>query len=211
VPVLNLRRALWTEYLRQVRSSAAERRWRAHRERRRETLIVEHLEMVDRIARRVVRCFSPKLDIQDFVQAGRVGLIEAADRYRPAEGPFEAFAYRRVRGAMIDAHKRRAYREELHDSVEGIQERLGFLPARMTTDPSPLPDELVADREVRLRVVEVARRRLPQVELEVFEATMAGRDLHQIAEQYGRSVTWARTKLAAARQVLAAALRDRAA
>lgn len=200
--------ALWTEYIRQVRSAAVRSRWR---QKKTEGLILAHLKMVEPIARKVARRFSSKLDIRDFVQAGRVGLCEAAQRYRPRDGSFERFAYQRVRGAMIDAHKRKAYREELHESVEGMEERLGYLPARVATDPAPLPDAVAAEKQAYGRVVEIAIRRLPDEELAVFGETLAGQDLHQIAAAHGRSLTWARTKLSAARVKVAAALRNRAA
>jgi RNA polymerase sigma factor for flagellar operon FliA len=44
-----------------------------------------------------------QLEIDDLVSAGTIGLIEAADRYDATRGvPFGTFAYRRIRGAIID-------------------------------------------------------------------------------------------------------------
>lgn len=39
---------------------------------------------------------------EDLVAFGQQGLVEAAGRYEPSQGPFRRFAYYRVRGAMID-------------------------------------------------------------------------------------------------------------
>jgi RNA polymerase sigma factor for flagellar operon FliA len=61
---------------------------------------------VTNIARLVFRQTS-NLSIEELVSAGAEGLVAAALRYDPASGvPFSAFAYYRVRGAMIDAARR---------------------------------------------------------------------------------------------------------
>ena len=44
------------------------------------------------------------LDVEDLEQAGMIGLVEAAHRFDAGRGtPFEGYARRRVRGAMVDA------------------------------------------------------------------------------------------------------------
>lgn len=69
-------------------------------------LVEAHLDLVDEVASqqawRLVR-----LERDDLTSVGRVGLIQAAQRYDPGQGvPFRGFAYYRIRGAMID-HARR--------------------------------------------------------------------------------------------------------
>jgi len=61
-----------------------------------------------------------QIPFEDLIQSGYVGLIQAASNphYDPAQGSFARFAYLRIRGAIIDANKRQAYREELHDSLD---------------------------------------------------------------------------------------------
>ena len=52
----------------------------------------------------------PGLDLDDLAQDGMLGLIDAAERFDEARGvPFETFAERRVRGAMLDALRRGAW------------------------------------------------------------------------------------------------------
>lgn len=61
---------------------------------------------VTNIAKLVYRQTS-NLSVEELVSAGTEGLIAAALRYDPEAGvPFPAFAYYRVRGAMIDAARR---------------------------------------------------------------------------------------------------------
>lgn len=86
--------------------------------KRRDLLIVEHMAMVPRIAQTVRHMFVPHIPFEDLVQWGYVGLVQAAHRYDPAQGSFARFAYLRIRGAIIDANKRQAYREELHTSID---------------------------------------------------------------------------------------------
>jgi RNA polymerase sigma factor for flagellar operon FliA len=47
------------------------------------------------------------MDLQELVQVGAIGLLEAAKGYDPTKGvPFEHFAHSRVRGAIIDEVRR---------------------------------------------------------------------------------------------------------
>jgi RNA polymerase sigma factor (sigma-70 family) len=177
--------------------------------------VLAHLGMVDTLAQQVFRLltsagqegYNSRISLEDLVQCGRVGLLEAAERYRPTRGAFEAFAYRRVRGAMIDAHKRRDYRERLHTSVDEMQERLGYLPARYDVDPSPLPDAMTAELEQR-RKLRGAIEKLPEAERQVLEARLAGEEAAAVARRAQRSATWVRGKLHSACQRVAAELRQ---
>ena len=70
----------------------------------RDRLVVAHLELVKAMARRLAQRLPPQVEVPDLVSIGVLGLIEAAGRYRSSMGvPFDAFARRRVHGAMLDA------------------------------------------------------------------------------------------------------------
>jgi RNA polymerase sigma-B factor len=63
-----------------------------------EALVLEHLPLVDRCARRFRGWDEP---VDDLVQAGRIGLLHAARRYDATRGiPFAAYAVPTVLGAM---------------------------------------------------------------------------------------------------------------
>ncbi|MGN8158760.1 sigma-70 family RNA polymerase sigma factor [Salinisphaera sp. RV14] len=54
-----------------------------------------------------MRSTMPWADLEELIQWGTVGLLEALERFDPSRGkPFEAFANRRIRGAMIDSLRR---------------------------------------------------------------------------------------------------------
>jgi RNA polymerase sigma factor for flagellar operon FliA len=70
----------------------------------RERLIERHLEMTRRIAANLYsRRITDSVAFDDYLQYGRLGLIEAVDRYDPARGAsFATFANYRIRGAILN-------------------------------------------------------------------------------------------------------------
>lgn len=72
--------------------------------RAREALILRHAELVKRIAYHLAGRLPPSVAVDDLIQAGMLGLMEAAANYTPSRGAsFETYAAIRIRGAMIDA------------------------------------------------------------------------------------------------------------
>jgi RNA polymerase sigma factor for flagellar operon FliA len=70
----------------------------------RDRLVVAHIGLVKSLARRLAQRLPPQVEIPDLISIGVLGLMDAAGRYRPSMGvPFDAFARRRVQGAMLDA------------------------------------------------------------------------------------------------------------
>jgi RNA polymerase sigma factor FliA len=70
----------------------------------RDRLVVAHIGFVRALAHRLAQRLPPQVETPDLISVGVLGLLDAAGRYRPALGvPFDAFARRRVTGAMLDA------------------------------------------------------------------------------------------------------------
>ena len=69
---------------------------------RRESLIIDHLPQVELLARRLHRrC--PQVELDDLIQAGTIGLIQAVDRYDESRGCLlKTIAEHRIRGALLD-------------------------------------------------------------------------------------------------------------
>lgn len=66
-------------------------------------LVKDHLGVVKRIVQRLPACMCSSVSRDDLIGAGMVGLVQAAHRYEPDRGAsFVTFAYRRVRGAIVD-------------------------------------------------------------------------------------------------------------
>src|SRR4051812_48918073 len=67
-------------------------------------LVVSHIGLVKALASRLAQRVPAHIELNELVSVGMMGLVEAARRYQPALGvPFDAFARRRVHGAMVDS------------------------------------------------------------------------------------------------------------
>jgi len=81
--------------------SAQEPNPRAPEER--ERLILEHLPQVNLIARRIHEKIQGRLDLDDLVSAGTIGLIAAIDRFDPERQlQLKTYAEYKIRGAILD-------------------------------------------------------------------------------------------------------------
>jgi RNA polymerase sigma factor for flagellar operon FliA len=70
----------------------------------RDALVMAHVDLVRSMASRLGRRLPSQVELSELVSVGVLGLIEAANRYQPTLGvPFDAFARRRIHGAMLDA------------------------------------------------------------------------------------------------------------
>lgn len=66
-------------------------------------LVTRHAELVKRIAYHLVGRLPPSVEVEDLIQAGMIGLLEAAAHYTANKGAnFETYAGIRIRGAMLD-------------------------------------------------------------------------------------------------------------
>ena len=70
----------------------------------RDRLILEHHGMVRAIARRMARNLPSSVEVDELVNIGLLGLIDAIDRFDADRGvPFRAYAEIRIRGANVDS------------------------------------------------------------------------------------------------------------
>lgn len=68
------------------------------------SVIEEHLPLVKRIAHQICSRLPPNVEVDDLIQEGLTGLLDALTRYEPqANLPFEAYAKTRIRGAIYDS------------------------------------------------------------------------------------------------------------
>jgi RNA polymerase sigma factor for flagellar operon FliA len=69
--------------------------------------IMQHLGMVKRVAIHLKVRLPPMMELNELVQIGMIGLLEASRTFDPSKGvEFEDFAYNRIRGAIIDEVRR---------------------------------------------------------------------------------------------------------
>ena len=103
----------------------------------RNELVVANVALVKSLAQRLVQRLPSQVSIEDLISAGVLGLIEAAGRYQPSLGvPFQAFARRRVQGAMLDAlrdldwapRSLRRLRRDVDAAISTVRARTGGEP-----------------------------------------------------------------------------------
>ncbi len=72
-----------------------------------EALIREHMSLVNRIAHHLAARLPASVEVDDLIQTGMLGLLDAAKNYNPTRGAsFETYAGIRIRGAMLDELRR---------------------------------------------------------------------------------------------------------
>ncbi|MCB1808552.1 MAG: RNA polymerase sigma factor FliA [Candidatus Competibacteraceae bacterium] len=73
-------------------------------------LVNQHCALVRRAAHHLIARLPTSVQIDDLIQAGMLGLLEAAQRFDDSKGAsFATFADRRVRGAMLDEIRKNAW------------------------------------------------------------------------------------------------------
>src|ERR1700761_6719946 len=70
-------------------------------------LVLRHADLVKRIAYHLVSRMPPNVEVDDLIQSGMIGLLDAAKNYSASKGAnFETYAGIRIRGAMLDEVRR---------------------------------------------------------------------------------------------------------
>ena len=100
--------------------------------------IKEYAPLVKRIAHHLMARLPSSVSVDDIIQAGMIGLLEAAGRYDELRGAqFETFAAQRIRGAMLDELRQadwmpRSLRRDMRRieaAMNVLQQRLGVMPS----------------------------------------------------------------------------------
>lgn len=72
-----------------------------------DVLVRDHASLVKRIAYHMLSRLPPSVQVDDLIQAGMVGLLEAVQHYDATQGAsFETYAGIRIRGSMLDELRR---------------------------------------------------------------------------------------------------------
>ena len=93
-----------------------------------EDLVRQHAQLVKRIAYHLANRLAGNVDVDDLIQAGMIGLLEASGKYDPSRGAnFETYAGIRIRGAMLDEVRRsdwtpRSVHQKLRQVTSAVRE-----------------------------------------------------------------------------------------
>ncbi len=100
--------------------------------------IKEYAPLVKRIAHFMMLKLPNSVQVDDIIQAGMIGLLDAAGRYDELRGAqFETYASQRIRGAMLDElrgadwlpRSMRSDMRKIESAISRTQQRLGRPPA----------------------------------------------------------------------------------
>lgn len=115
-------------------NAIATAQYRANQQGTAADVVERHGELVRRIAHHLAARLPASVEIDDLIQAGMLGLIDAARNFQAGQGAaFETYASIRIRGAMIDEIRRgdwvprsvhRRYRDMIAATRE-IEQRTG--------------------------------------------------------------------------------------
>ncbi|RXJ72929.1 RNA polymerase sigma factor FliA [Veronia nyctiphanis] len=110
-----------------------------------DALIAQYSSLVKRIAHHIIARLPPNVQVEDLIQAGMVGLIEAKQNYDPSKGAsFETYAGIRIRGAMLDDIRRGDWvPRSVHKNNRQIGEAIAVLENELGRDPK---DNEIAER-----------------------------------------------------------------
>jgi RNA polymerase sigma factor, FliA/WhiG family len=103
----------------------------------RNELLIQHAPLVKKLAHMMRARLPPSVEVDDLIQAGMIGLLDAASRYEEVHGAqFETYAMQRIRGAMLDELRSndwmprgmRQNMRKVEDAIRTLQQRLGRPP-----------------------------------------------------------------------------------
>jgi RNA polymerase sigma factor for flagellar operon FliA len=103
-----------------------------------EQCIKEYAPLVKRIAHHLMARLPGSVIVDDIIQAGMIGLLEAAGRYDELRGAqFETYAAQRIRGAMLDELRSADWMpRSLRRDMRRIEAAMSKLQQRMGKPPS---------------------------------------------------------------------------
>jgi len=102
------------------------------------SLLTEQMPLVTRLAHQMRAKLPPSVEVDDLIQAGMMGLLDAINRYEDNHGAqFETYAVLRIRGAMLDELRSsdwmpRTMRQDMRkieNAMAVLQQKLGRQPS----------------------------------------------------------------------------------
>lgn len=101
-------------------------------------MLETHAPLVKKLAHLMKAKLPPSVEVDDLVQAGMIGLLDAISRYEETHGAqFETYAVQRIRGAMLDELRNSDWMpRNMRQNMRKIEEALTTLQQRLGRPPS---------------------------------------------------------------------------
>ncbi len=99
-------------------------------------LVRQHASLVKRIAFHLMARLPSSVQVDDLIQAGMIGLLEASRKYEPSKGAsFETYAGIRIRGSMMDEIRKGDWvPRSVHRNARKISEAIKVVEGRESRD-----------------------------------------------------------------------------
>lgn len=106
--------------------------------------VEEYAPLVKRIAHHMMMRMPASVQVEDLIQAGMIGLLEAAQKYDASRGAsFETYAGIRIRGSIVDEMRKGDWApRSVHRNARRVSEAITAVEARIGRDAQ---DQEVAD------------------------------------------------------------------
>lgn len=100
--------------------------------------VEDYAPLVKRIAHHMMMRMPPCVQVEDLIQAGMIGLLEAAKKYDASKGAsFETYAGIRIRGSIVDEMRRGDWvPRSVHRNTRRIADAINLVEARSGRDAS---------------------------------------------------------------------------
>ncbi len=137
-------------------------------------LVLRHLDDVKQTARSILRRLPASVQLDDLIQAGSIGLIDAARRWNPQRNlPFPQYARIRITGAIFDSLREldwasryfRTRQQKLDNATRALESKLGRKP-----DSDEVADSMGKDLNTFYEFAQAVQNR-QEVEFEPQEDT----------------------------------------
>ena len=100
--------------------------------------VEQYAHLVKRIAHHMMMRMPASVQVEDLIQAGMIGLLEASQKYDASRGAsFETYAGIRIRGAIVDEMRRGDWApRSVHRNARRVSEAMTAVEARIGRDAS---------------------------------------------------------------------------
>ncbi len=144
--------------------------------------IEEYAPLVKRIAHHMMMRMPACVQVEDLIQAGMIGLLEAAQKYDGSRGAsFETYAGIRIRGAIVDEMRRGDWApRSVHRNARKVQQAVAAVEARTGRDPQD--NEVAEELGVELEEYFTMLKDVSSSRLFSFEETYGDDDGRQVNE-----------------------------
>lgn len=144
-----------TEPLQTVRRRAQQAYSSNVRERENHQRIVDHLWLVKHIAQRMAINLPDHITYDDLFSAGTLGLVTSARDFDTSRGvEFSTYAYRRIRGSILDDLRARSFvSPSIHSRIRRVRNAFDTVASRLGSTP----DDIAVAKEAGMPLEEYYR------------------------------------------------------